>query len=466
MAKTLGYELKERNIIVNSNYAREHLPALYGLMVDTPTLSQLEAEKVEDASLRALLDKTLIQQILDTSRLEWDIVKGADGDYKLIIRPTRDCQCEICNTKIRNLYYIKNRLTMKELCVGSECIGRYGVGTEQARDFKRQSAAQLKAKQRLMREQQIEMEHPGVREFLRVNNHYIESLPYMLPLDHQRRFDSEFQDLRSIVYTYLESEEDGGLNELDERVERLRGLMSKHQTFMKKQRSNPWALSRKMWNTIRAGDARCVNRLRKLAVIDEQTITLITESDFCKNAVRGLAETAKEAGFTIQSCSPDGSMIYIRFAVGNTIVNLTIDYAQFISAYGIRLFSPSASIPTAKEYFATADVQVQSSSHMEALYQIEKCLPPHTRFAEDRSSNSIEMAGGSVFLIFYPEQRNSAEKGRFIELNTEVTLSLLYGKYLINDIEFIQMWANKRRNQKNLSSLTDLHDTIERYRRT
>ena len=435
-------------------------------MVAVPTMSQIEAEKVEDVSLRALLDRTMIQKILDTSRMEWDIVKDAVGDYKLIIRPIRDYQCEICNTKIRNLYYIKNRLAMKELCVGSECIRRYGVGTEQACDFIRQSAAQLKAKQHLIREQRIEVEHPGVREFLRVNNHYIESLPYMLPLDQQRDFECGFQALRNIVNTFLESEQDVGLNELDERVECLQGLMNEHQAYMNEQRSNPWALSRKMWNTHRTVDARLSNRLCKLAVIDEQTIALITESDFCKNAVRGLVETAKEAGFTIQSCSPDCTKIYIRFAIGNTFVNLAIDYVQFISAYGVRLFNPTARIPLAKEYFTTANVHVQTSSHMEALYQIEKCLPPHTRFAEDRSTNSIEMAGGSVFLIFYPEQRNSTEKGRYIELNTEATLSLLYKKCLVNDIKFIQTWANERRNQKNLSSLADLHDAIERYSRT
>ncbi|HWR19067.1 MAG TPA: hypothetical protein VN608_05545, partial [Clostridia bacterium] len=135
MRKKLGYVLSERNIIINSQFAKEEFPQVFDFMLANRVLRQADYEAIGDKKLQNWLERRTIGLMLAESKKEWRPIMQ-NGELKYEVKRERDGKCQICGTWLKYLYFIQNTLNGAELCAGSECITQYGLDKKQLKEFK------------------------------------------------------------------------------------------------------------------------------------------------------------------------------------------------------------------------------------------------------------------------------------------------------------------------------------------
>ncbi len=462
MGKTVGYSVKERNLIVQSEYASRNQPELYRFLCEHPKVTAIEYDKLSSEEQRLILRSALLV-IFETCKQEWRIVKGIGNVYKLRILDTKSEQCQICNAKIRFLYYIRNDISKKELCVGSECIKNYEIDKDNVSDFKAMAAKQLKAQLRIQALHKLNTTYPNIQDYIRNHGNYLRNNTYVLPTEIERQYIRSYQALSNEVTGYLENGDPKALEMIGELYSSIQDQIKEHKVFFERQEANPWALTTALYRSISnlPRHEAAIERLLSDATISWDSLYLFGDAKFRRDILARIAAGLQNSKFKMQRVSPDGGSIYIDFQQGRHIRKLIVYYAEFVSAYG-RLLFDSAFVPVSEiEYIAQNTVAVDRQYYRDALSQIERAFPQGVYFYKE--NGSIEIIDQHVFLVFTESDDGNAS---YMEIDFSGLISKLYKDYILNQMEPIQQWATARQKSRNKrNDLSDLHDTLVAYRR-
>ena len=179
MPKSLGYDVKERNIIVNSMYAQQNQPELFSFMEKNIKITSIDYAKLA-SDVQELLLRPALLVTFEMCKEEWHIVKDVGNEYKMLALDDKSEHCQICNAKIRFVFFIKNESTSVELRVGSECIKKYEIDRGNLRDFKALAAKQIEVKLRTQALYKLNSAYPELQDYIRSHINYLRYNTYVL----------------------------------------------------------------------------------------------------------------------------------------------------------------------------------------------------------------------------------------------------------------------------------------------
>lgn len=463
MEKTLGYNVKERNLIVDSEYALKHHPELYEFLCAHPKITAKEHEQLTSQEQQLLLRPSLLE-IFQACKLEWRIVRGIGNEYKVKILDTKGEKCQICTTPIRFIFYIRNEISKKELCVGSECITHYEIDKDNAKDFKSMYMKQIKAQMRIQALHKLNMLFPGIQDFVRNKANYLRNNTFVLPVDITTRFSQTYQQLSNAINAFLDN---GGDQEKLDEIKALYAFINdqiqEHRTFFEQQENNPWALTTALLRGIVRPEADPdYQKLMSTAVISADSLHLFSDSKFRNRIIQLIADKLHGTRLKVQRISYDGGTVYFDFQQGRHVRKLVTHYVEFVRAYGQLVFDPSFIPTNEEEYIATNHVTVDNTYYAEALSQIEQAFPRGIHFF--RGNGVIQVIDNFAFLVFSDSENEGA--GGFIPIDLSEVIHRMYKHHLLKETELVRQWAIDRRSSKNAKGkIEDLYDTINAYRR-
>lgn len=202
MAKAV-LTLIEINLLLNSEEPKNI--ELYGNLFFNLTNLETDTKKIKAVSLDQLplLDNKAIaaltynkHNLISLTTKEWI----AENIYNE--RPKRDMVCELCNTKIKNLFYIFNRKNNNELCVGSECIKNF-PGMEGYKEQKKQFRDIKKGQQVISRRNKFHDIYPDTEQLISDADNYFSTLPVLLPFETYLKLKDTIIRMRLIYTLYV-----------------------------------------------------------------------------------------------------------------------------------------------------------------------------------------------------------------------------------------------------------------------
>lgn len=202
MAKAV-LTLIEINLLLNSEEPQNI--ELYGNLFFNLTNLETDTKKLKAVSLDQLplLDNKAIaaltynkRNLISLTTKEWI----AENTYNE--RPKRDMVCELCNTKIKNLFYIFNRKNSNELRVGSECIKNF-PDMEGYKEQKKQFRDIKKGQQVISRRNKFYDIYPDAEQLISDADTYFSTLPVLLPLETYLKLKDTITRMRLIYTLYV-----------------------------------------------------------------------------------------------------------------------------------------------------------------------------------------------------------------------------------------------------------------------
>lgn len=202
MAKAV-LTLIEINLLLNSEEPQN--TKLYGNLFFCLTNLETETKKLKAVSLDQLplVDNKAIaaltynkRNLISLTTKEWI----AENTYNE--RPKRDMVCELCNTKIKNLFYIFNRKNSNELRVGSECIKNF-PDMEGYKEQKKQFRDIQKGQQVISRRNKFYDMYPDAEKFISDADNYFSTLPVLLPFEIYSKLKDTIIRMRLIYTLYV-----------------------------------------------------------------------------------------------------------------------------------------------------------------------------------------------------------------------------------------------------------------------
>lgn len=462
--KDVGYDVKERNLIINSEYARNNQPELLRFLRDNPKITLADYMKLTSKEQETILRSALLVTF-NVCKEEWRIVKGVGNEYKLKVLDTKSEQCQICNTKIRYLFYIRNELTKIELCIGSECIKKYAIDKDNIRDFNAVYAKQIKAQMQIQALQRLNSEYPEIQNFVRNHKYYLRSNTYELVASDKREYLDKYQSLSSVVNSFLEADNKITLDHIGQQYAELKKLLVYHQTYFDKQEVNQWALTTNLSQSIISSPSqeqrKAIERLMDSATISPDSLQLFSDSKFRVMILSKISENLKGSKFHINRISPDGSNIYLDFQYERQTHKLVFNYIEFVNSYGSYLFDNSYSPINELEYIKKNNFKVDELFYRSALSRIEKSFDKGTYFY--RENGDIVISNDSRAFLILTEANNQK---CYMEIEFIDLIAKLYKSYILNDYDQILQWSQVRKKHRTATNnLDDLHDIINAYNR-
>ncbi|MDI3310943.1 MAG: hypothetical protein QJR05_05880 [Thermoanaerobacterium sp.] len=112
--KNYGYDLPERQIMINSTFVYSEFPELVKVLEEYESLNEHIAIGF-DKKLREILARESLVKIYERAKEEWSAVK--DGfNLKIELHNWRDnIHCQLCGQHITKKYFIKNKVNDREL---------------------------------------------------------------------------------------------------------------------------------------------------------------------------------------------------------------------------------------------------------------------------------------------------------------------------------------------------------------
>jgi len=457
---SLGYDIKERNIIFNSNFARLNYPVLIQIMEQYRSLSTLDVEKNFEHGQFAYLDRSIIQEILKACRREWEIIKTRGGDYKVRILPERLENCMICNTKIKNVFSIRNTDNQIELNVGSECIKNYEIGQDRAKDFKKKYAEQVKAQERITYATNLKKEYPTLADKLRQYQYYLNSNQYALPTSIEMDFEDTYAKLRAAQNNYLDSGDRTQFDSIKCLLFQLSEKLELNSVFFIRQVNNPWALTTVMKRSIISRESKECEDLCESCTITGENLFCITNDELCKEVITKLTPIVSSLGFKIIPAKTTYSKVAAEVTIHDQRLVFLIPYEQFTKTYGTLVFQSTSVSINAIDYLKKNSFIVHETSFQFSLLLLSSFFPSGVGFYKSNDNESIEIIGSQAFLVFYKSSGSPTEK--FITISVPDVIRKLFPSYIRSEKDPIIKWVDERRESKGLP-LADIHDTIKSY---
>lgn len=443
MAKTLGYLQKERNVIVRSEFAKEHFSSLHEYMVSHIALNQSDVENSESQELRTTFDKRTIEYIFAECKKEWR------STGRVEIRPKRDRQCEICAAKIQNVFFIENTLNGTEMGVGSECAGYYGIDKKELKNIKERALERERAAQKIARREELLKLSGGALSNIEGKQHLLSGLRVVPPQKMIDEFNAVLDDLNTASSSFIGRGSKLDLNRFQEDYSKFIRIIAEISEYDQHHKNDNWVLTRQLERGIRSGYADKEQVLRTSGFIDYTTLCIISDDEFCRTSATQLAPKIRKIGFKIEYVYSAQNIIQVAYTVSSISYELVFQYTQFMDAYGILLFDESAKVMAAIDFIRRSSVEVSTHDYNKAIKLIQSYLP------EDMSIDGDEF-DSEIYLKF--------GDGTYKTFIGKIIIKRLFANALNGEHEPIAAWARgmKTGKRKSVADLKRLQNDKQR----
>lgn len=312
MSKTI-LTLVEINLLINSEEPKNEF--LYGNLYSV--LSGTKTKKaISFAELPNLENKAKQSLTLNKTSLMSSTVKEWSATTTIIENQKRELKCELCNTKIKYLFYIHNRKNNKELRVGSECIKKFpdmeGY-TEQCKQLK----AIHKEHKVVARRNQFYNEFPNAEDIIFEAQKYFSELPILLPIKLYKDLNSVIERLNSIYIKYVNEGKKPFKSECDSftlfqlAINQYNKYKEQADSFVNKNINNPLICKRREINWLLKNNKKLL--LERIAenngFYTVNTLKFICSYEFIQDNIRLFVSKNQSINFQFKKMNDNGFII-------------------------------------------------------------------------------------------------------------------------------------------------------------
>lgn len=309
---------------------------LYSQVIKDYPLLEKRLQKHTTIDEQILKKENATEEELNIYRMRNDIVTQAKNEWQIdpsrsvdLLPDAEKVQCEVCGTRIKNVFHIKNSINQNSLMTGSECIKHFAITDNQHINSLLKNAKQLK------RREGIENIFPGIDLLIYQWKNFIEEQPIIIIKSLSNQYYELGESLNSIYKPYLKHEnksdkdsEDAIRGILDQREKIVAEIIQHVETHKDDVLYPPNRVLRQM-------DPQGVAKLKEEGCITPRTLFRIRDDEVAQKIFEKYDAFFKINKINILKISPKNGIDFRIKRQANII--LTAPFGVFCKRYGEAL---------------------------------------------------------------------------------------------------------------------------------
>ncbi|HBF2451793.1 TPA: hypothetical protein KRG96_003435 [Clostridioides difficile] len=326
--------LTEKNLIMNSSIIDDY-PVLKKFYEVTPNLDESKLDTLDDET-KNLFTSGFFEVIKNKAPNEWEIDFSKTNK---IDSSDENSYCELCNKKIKNLCYIKNKINNKRLRVGSTCVTHFGIIDKKTLD------EVIKQRNELKRRAELNKLINNVEKTLNNCDLFIEKSPIVIKNSKLEDFinikKEAFNLKNKFISSNLESREKKEIvDKLNDRIlglEKGKVLLNR---YIELNKNNKFILTKNILSSLDSNDFKGRESLLKDGFVSEKNIFKINDIEFIRSISNDFNKYLRKYNMEIiDTVNRNGIMFYQIDIYRKNLVIVDYKYNDFALNYGSLLFS-------------------------------------------------------------------------------------------------------------------------------
>lgn len=328
--------ITQQEMVLIKNSEETKATEIYGNLFDCIafykklSIQEMENDATFDDRARAVLmsvenKKMMMEKIMN----EWYSSK----DFE---ETDRDVFCQLCNTKNKYIFYIKNKLTDIELHIGSECVKKFPdiIGVKQeTRKF-----SQLKKEQE--RQKRVIDFDSSLKEdidFLKNAEHEFENYPVLLTKKLYRGIEETLRQMNGLRTSYISS--GGNIEEVIAKYyhlkEELTQLFLKAEARTKQVASSLLVCDRETSDWLKKNNFTLWNDvLENDGLFNQSTLSRMLSAKYVEKQLSVFRQKISDSDIVLQKISGDSIIFYIKNKRYYSGVSFSVKIREFMKDIG------------------------------------------------------------------------------------------------------------------------------------
>ena len=328
--------ITQQEMVLIKNSAETKTTEIYGNLFDCIafykklSIQEMENDATFDDRARAVLmsvenKKMMMEKIMN----EWYSSK----DFE---ETDRDVFCQLCKTKNKYIFYIKNKLTDIELHIGSECVKKFPdiIGVKQeTRKF-----SQLKKEQeRQKRVIDFDSSLKEDMDFLKNAEHEFENYPVLLTKKLYRGIEESLQQMNGLRTSYISS--GGNIEEVINKYYRLKEdltqLFLKAEARKKQVASSLLVCDRETSDWLKKNNFTLWNDvLESDGLFNQSTLSRMQSAKYVEKQLSIFRQKISDHDIVLQKVSGDSIVFFIKNKRYYSGVSFSMKIREFMKDIG------------------------------------------------------------------------------------------------------------------------------------
>lgn len=329
--------LSQRNLLLKSDILKDY-PELRTFLETTPDKDSSEIYTL-DKEVQNLFKSGIFNAISNKAPQEWEVDKDKTLESGKELKHTTNC--EICNTKIKNICYIKNKMNNNRLIVGSTCVTYFGILDKKELD------KILKEREIIKRREEINKSINSIEKTFQELDLFIEKSPIVIKNKVIKQFVSLKNEAFNLYKKYIESnleknEKNEIINKIKEILPKIKVEKNHISEYIDNNKNNKFVVTKNIFKSIDFNDKYRTD-LEEEGFISDKNIFRIRDAKFIKSVIDDFNNYLIDYNMKIIGIYELSRDIYYQIDIGNrgfTIVDYK--YKDFAFNYGSLLFGEQA----------------------------------------------------------------------------------------------------------------------------
>lgn len=332
---------------------------LYSTIIELPYYKKLKElltkyEKIYETDFEDLeefdeelinLFKYAMKGITELAEKEWHI----NGDCKTVEEwPRKFVRCQLCNTKNKYIFYIENRLTNKNLNVGSECMIDFptlnNIDGISIKDIKN---SKIKEARKVARILKFNNEFPDVQNLIKDLENEYENVPILLPYNLYIRLPEIFKEMRKIYNDYIDEKiQDEAFSKFSDLLQEYFSLNKDVDNVIQRNMNNELICTKeiKEWLLLNGKEEIIELIANNNGLYDKKTIEYITSDKFLNKSIEKINSAIKSKEVIATESSDDKLFFDYSNKLYDGKIKFYISNIEFMHLFGDMCFVTKAAL--------------------------------------------------------------------------------------------------------------------------
>ncbi|WP_142921013.1 hypothetical protein [Mesobacillus zeae] len=330
-AKILLTNEKIRTLLIYSENAKQYeFLNSFAINFQKAKSEEVNKEISDWSSEQVLLTNDLLDRIVNSCRDEW---KGSTHPFDTILEEEKRVPCDLCGyPRLKELFYIENKLNQKKLIVGSKCIEEFPnieyPGRKGIKQIKKEMSEQSKLKE-------ITLAIPGIEREIEQWDKELHKFDILIPLEIEQRYLEIGEFTRELFQKYLAGKvSKQAIEDIKHAKQKKEIILNEMKIYSAKNKDSIFVATNKIIRWLeKQNKLGVIKKLKITGFIDENTIQEITEPNFIEHVSRIFAKKINYIGKLDFHKEENEFML----SLNNFDIKLYFGVARFMEYFGATL---------------------------------------------------------------------------------------------------------------------------------
>lgn len=359
----LAITKKDQTVLLISEITKDY-KWFYELLEKNDRITEALVESLDNDQKNFI--EHMLPVILQQAILEW----REKAQYPIDLGENKEnwTNCSLCGQPNRYIHFIVNRLTGKEINVGSDCVKEYSFNDGNTEH-------QRKEARKIRRLNILNTELPGIKRTIENWLNQLENFELWIPLDLSKKYRDIGEQLKKRYEDFLEGKEsENSISELKNLIEQGQKELEVFRSYSNDNRDNNFLVTKEMYRWIQRNMGNpsvrtAFEQLKNDGRITYQIAHRISEEGFMKKIVRLMNRHLEEMQIVIEEAriAENNYSFYVEQLKG---CRFYISHQELLQNFGWVLFGEEPFV----EISANEFVKIGKVNDEQSMYVLLKAL--------------------------------------------------------------------------------------------